>query len=118
MAASFRFKHILLCKSLVFHVGSDWLEFFYPALKPWIHYVPVEANASKETIKELLDFVRYHDDIAQEIARNGYGMIWNSLRMKDVTCFWKKLLKRYAKLLKYQPVLDKGLIEIKVKKKK
>lgn len=116
VAASFRLKHILLCKSLVFHVGNDWLEFFYPALKPWIHYIPVEANAKKETYKELLDFVQTHDEIAQEIAKNGYDIIWAHLRMKDVSCYWKKLLKRYAKLLKFKPVLDKHLIEIKNKK--
>lgn len=118
VAASFRFKHILLCKSLVFHVGNNWLEFFYPALKPWIHYIPVEANANKDTIKELLEFAQHHNDIAQEIAQNGYEMIWNHLRLKDVTCYWKKLLKKYAKLLKFQPVLDKNLIEIKRKQKK
>ena len=37
VAASFRFKHLFLCKSLVFHVGDEWQEFFYPSLKPWVH---------------------------------------------------------------------------------
>ncbi|XP_018571256.1 O-glucosyltransferase rumi homolog [Anoplophora glabripennis] len=115
VAASFRFKHILLCKSLVFHVGNEWLEFFYPALKPWIHYIPVEANASKQKLEELIEFTVHHDDIAREIAENGYNLIWNNLRMKDVSCYWSKLLKRYAKLLTYEPVLDATLIEIKKK---
>ena len=89
VAASFRFKHLFLCNSLVFHVGpkgtfqpnqttytyspirslkytmsrivdsiifawliskcfpdlnDDWLEFFYSAMKPWLHYVPVSAG--------------------------------------------------------------------------
>ncbi|EFA03548.1 O-glucosyltransferase rumi homolog [Tribolium castaneum] len=113
VAASFRFKHILLCKSLVFHVGSDWLEFFYPALKPWIHYIPVEANASKEKIEELVQFVLSYDNIAKEIAENGYNMIWNNLKLVDVTCYWRKLLKQYAKLLTYKPEIDNDLIEIK-----
>lgn len=113
VAASFRFKHILLCKSLVFHVGNEWMEFFYPALKPWIHYVPVEANATKEKLEELLDFIIKHDDIAKEIAENGYNVIWNNLKLSDVTCYWRKLLKKYAALLTYQPQLDKNLIEIR-----
>lgn len=33
VAASFRHKHLFLCRSLVFHVGSEWLEFYYPAMK-------------------------------------------------------------------------------------
>lgn len=89
------------------------MEFFYPALKPWIHYVPVEANATKEKLEELLDFIIKHDDIAKEIAENGYNVIWNNLKLSDVTCYWRKLLKKYAALLTYQPQLDKNLIEIR-----
>lgn len=113
MAASFRFKHILLCKSLVFHVGNEWLEFFYPSLKPWVHYIPIESNASKDQIKQLLEFVMMHDDIAKEIAENGYNAIWNNLRMSDIKCYWRKLLRKYASLLKYEPELNNSFIKIK-----
>jgi|EP01047_Picozoa_sp_COSAG01_P076883 hypothetical protein len=44
MAASFRYKHLFLCNSLVFHVGktgNDFIEFFYEALVPWVHYIPI-----------------------------------------------------------------------------
>ena len=44
VAASFRYKHLFLCKSLVFHVGDAWLEFFYRALRPWVHYIPVQTD--------------------------------------------------------------------------
>lgn len=44
VAASFRFKHLFLCRSLVFHVGEEWMEFFYPAMKPWVHYIPMEVE--------------------------------------------------------------------------
>lgn len=115
MAASFRFKHILLCKSLVFHVGDEWQEFFYTAMKPWIHYIPVEANASKEKIREVLEFAMAHDDMAREIAENGYNFVWNNLRMKDVFCYWRRLLKRYGKLLSYQPQLRENMVELRKK---
>lgn len=46
VAASFRFKHLFLCGSLVFHVGDEWVEFFYPQLKPWVHYIPVKTDLS------------------------------------------------------------------------
>lgn len=115
VAASFRLKHILLCKSLIFHVGDEWVEFFYPALKPWIHYIPVSPRASQKQLQELLEFVQAHDDIAKEISMNGFNMIWNNLKMKDVTCYWNKLLKKYASLLRYDVELDKDLIEIKNK---
>ncbi|XP_033610880.1 O-glucosyltransferase rumi homolog isoform X2 [Cryptotermes secundus] len=53
VAASFRLKHLFLCHSLVFHVGDEWLEFFYPALRQWVHYIPVKSNATKGDIREL-----------------------------------------------------------------
>ncbi|KAJ8978170.1 hypothetical protein NQ317_009658 [Molorchus minor] len=93
-------------------VTNGW-NFFYPALKPWIHYIPVEADATKEKIKELIEFVVHHDDMAREIAQNGYSIIWNHLKMADVTCYWSKLLRGYAKLLTFKPVKDNGLMEIK-----
>jgi len=46
VAASFRYKHLFLCRSLVFQVGDDWQEFFYRALKPWVHYIPVRSDLS------------------------------------------------------------------------
>uniref|UniRef100_A0A8C6SZ77 Protein O-glucosyltransferase 1 n=1 Tax=Neogobius melanostomus TaxID=47308 RepID=A0A8C6SZ77_9GOBI len=66
VAASFRLKHLFLCGSLVFHVGDEWQEFFYPQLKPWVHYIPVQQDLSD--VKELLQFANENDDIAQEIA--------------------------------------------------
>ena len=46
VAASFRLKHLFLCRSVVLHVGREWLEFFYPLLRPWVHYVPVKEDLS------------------------------------------------------------------------
>ena len=66
VAASFRYKHLFLCNYLLFHVGNDWLEFFYDALKPWIHYIPV--NPDLKEAKELVEFAIENDKIAKEIA--------------------------------------------------
>lgn len=66
VAASFRFKHLFLCNSLVFHVGDEWLEFFYDELKPWVHYIPVKQDLSDA--KELLEFAKENDKVAKEIA--------------------------------------------------
>lgn len=111
VAASFRYKHLFICESLVFHVGDDWLEFFYPSLKPWIHYIPVPNNMAN--VQELLEFAKENDKVVKKIAERGRYHVWHHLRMKDVTCYWKKLLLRYSKLLNYKPQRDKNLIHIK-----
>ncbi|CAO1407480.1 unnamed protein product [Diamesa tonsa] len=113
VASSFRFKHLFLCKSLVFHVGNEWDEFFYDSLKPWVHYIPVDSKATSEELKSLIKFFRKHSKISQEIANRGYDMIWNNLRMEDVECYWRKLLKGYGKLIQYDVELDTELIAIK-----
>ncbi|XP_035204734.1 protein O-glucosyltransferase 1-like [Stegodyphus dumicola] len=114
VAASFRLKHLFLCRSLVFHVGSDWLEFFYPSLKPWVHYIPVPNDMSN--ISDLLNFAKENDEVARKIAQRGFDFIWNHLKMEDVLCYWKNLLLKYAKLLKYKPEKNHSFKLIKPKK--
>ncbi|GIY60215.1 protein O-glucosyltransferase 1 [Caerostris darwini] len=115
VAASFRFKHLFLCRSLVFHVGDEWLEFFYHQLKPWIHYIPLSTDLSN--VMELINFAVENEDIAQAIAQRGFDFIWNHLKMEDIVCYWENLLINYSKLLKYQPVKNGSFKVIKPKKK-
>ncbi|CAN7999062.1 unnamed protein product [Ixodes hexagonus] len=112
VAASFRLKHLFLCKSLVFHVGDEWLEFFYPGLKPWVHYIPLGTNLSE--VEEMLEFARENDEVVREIAERGHDFIWKHLTMEDVTCYWLQLLKKYSQLLKYKVVRDNSLKSISV----
>ncbi|XP_002069626.4 O-glucosyltransferase rumi [Drosophila willistoni] len=112
VAASFRLKHLFLCKSLVFHVGDEWQEFFYDQLKPWIHYIPLKSYPSQEEYEEILQYFRTHDQLAKNIAEQGYNFVWQHLRMKDVKCYWRKLLKGYAKLLTYEVRPESELIHI------
>ncbi|XP_071321051.1 protein O-glucosyltransferase 1 [Trachinotus anak] len=101
VAASFRLKHLFLCGSLVFHVGDEWQEFFYPQLRPWVHYIPVKQDLSD--VRELLQFVKENDAIAQEIATRGKEFILDHLRMQDVSCYWERLLSEFSQLLTYKP---------------
>lgn len=101
VAASFRFKHLFLCKSLVFHVGEEWNEFFYFAMKPWVHYVPLRTDFSDAWDK--LKFVKENDKVAKQIADRGFQFIWDHLRMEDVSCYWKQLLQKYTTLIKFHP---------------
>ncbi|CAD7092462.1 unnamed protein product [Hermetia illucens] len=113
VAASFRFKHLFLCNSLVFHVGNEWKEFFYDSLKPWVHYVPLKSYPTIKELRQVLEFFKEHDELAREIAERGYKFIQKQLKMKDVECYWERLLLEYSKLVRYDVVLDKELIHIK-----
>lgn len=112
VAASFRFKFLFLCKSLVFHVGDEWTEFYYPSLVPWIHYIPVKSKSTESELERLIHFFQRHDEIAMEIAEEGHKMIWHLLTMDNVICYWKNLLTRYHSLLRFKPTLDSNLIDV------
>ncbi len=111
VAASFRYKHLFLCKSLVLNVDSNWIEFFYQELKPWIHFVPIAKDYSD--VEEILTFLKENDEIAHNIANEGFDFIWNYLTLDSVQCYWNKLLEKYANLLKYNPKLNVNLFQIK-----
>ncbi|XP_054709758.1 protein O-glucosyltransferase 1-like [Uloborus diversus] len=111
VAASFRLKHLFLCRSLVYHVGDEWLEFFYKQLKPWVHYIPVTKDLSN--VQDLLNFALENDNLAKAIADRGFDFIWNHLKMEDILCYWKKLLLDYSQLLRYKPVKNNKLKRIR-----
>ena len=100
-------------RSLVFHVGDEWLEYFYPGMKPWIHYIPVPSKASEKQIYYLIQFARDNPDVAKKIADAGADFIKDHLRMRDVNCYWRKLIKSYTKLLNYKVVRDPKLKLVK-----
>ena len=112
VAASFRFKHLFLCGSLVFHVGDEWSEFFYPQLKPWVHYIPVKKDPPQGELEHLIRFAIENDKVARDIADRGRQFILDNLRMKDVSCFWRKLLVSYAKLLTYNVEKRPEMVEV------
>jgi protein glucosyltransferase len=114
VAASFRHKHLFLCGSLVFHVGDDWYEFYYSAMEPWYHYIPVPADASVEELEDLISFSKKNPEISEEIAANGRNFIQNHLDMKAVENYWLAVLKSFAKKLEFKVEIPKEkLIEIK-----
>eukprot|EP00112_Aurelia_sp_Birch-Aquarium-sp1_P019170 Seg4690.1 transcript_id=Seg4690.1/GoldUCD/mRNA.D3Y31 product="Protein O-glucosyltransferase 1" protein_id=Seg4690.1/GoldUCD/D3Y31 len=110
VAASFRFKHLFLCDSLVFHVGDEWNEFFYAAMKPWVHYIPVPTDLSNA--RDLIEFAKANDEVVRKIAERGRKFILSHLRMKDIQEYWKQVLKKYAKFMKWKPKRDNSLKEI------
>jgi protein glucosyltransferase len=96
VAASFRLRHLFLCGSLVLHVGSDWLEYFYNRLEPWYHYIPIATDLND--VENILLFAQDNDRLMAKIARQGRDFIWNYLTMEHVELYWKELLLEYYKL--------------------
>jgi protein glucosyltransferase len=103
VAASFRFRYVLLCGSLVFHVQTqpDYLEFFYGELRPWVHYIPLAPDLSD--VHEKLDWARKNQHQAEQIARAGQDFILSNLKISHVTNYWDSLLRTYATRQDFEP---------------
>lgn len=100
VTASFRFRHLFLCNSAVFHVGDDWIEFFYRPLTPWYHFIPI--STSLEEVEEVLFFSKSHDNLIRDIANNGRNFMLNHLSMNDILDYWKSILTQYSKLVNWK----------------
>ncbi|CAJ0960563.1 unnamed protein product, partial [Mesorhabditis belari] len=111
VAASFRYKHLLLCNSVILNVDGGMLEFFYHKLIPYYHYIPLEVN-TEENWRKTIIFLQSHDEIAEKMAKRAQTWIRSKLTNRDVTNYWRKLLSEYTKLLKYEVELDKSLLKI------
>lgn len=68
----------------VLKVGSQfgYRQWYYDRIQPWVHYVPVKADMSD--LAEKLEWVRAHDDEAEQIARNGQAFV-RTLTMQNNT---------------------------------
>lgn len=125
VAASFRFKFLFLCKSLVFHIGEeDWnenfVEFFYKNLIPYYHYVPIRGptrtrrdredyqplpvnHKDQDLTRYYLDFFMRNPRKAKIIADNGYNFIKQHLTFDNIDKYWYRLLLGYQKLCQFPP---------------
>lgn len=59
----------LLTGSCVLKVESDWKQWYYPRLKPWVNYVPIKNDMSD--LIEKITWCREHDREAQSIGEQG-----------------------------------------------
>ena len=51
--AALRMKHLLAGPSVVFFVQSDEMEWYYPLLKPYVHYIPVSFSRTGEILHAM-----------------------------------------------------------------
>ena len=95
----------LLSNSVLFKQKSPYSQWFYKALKPWVHYVPIERDLSN--IKEQIAWAIEHDAEAHQIANNGAGLGQEIFERKAVFAYIHQLLTKYAE--RFGPATSKAL---------
>ena len=91
-----------------FHVGSTVFkqdsfssEYFYPLLKEWTHYVPLEP--SLRDLDEKLAWAQAHPPKARAIADAAAAFAKQHLHTRSVACYWWQLLSALAVLENFEP---------------
>lgn len=73
---------------------------FCEALQPWVHYIPFHGEF--DSIFDLAQFLRAHDDRVEAIARAGKRFA-DALCKETAFAYIRTFLTEYSKLLKFKP---------------
>ncbi len=86
----------LLSDSVAFKQESDQIQWFYGALVPYVHYVPVKNDLS-DLVDQII-WARSHDDLCKQIASNATEFSLKNLMFEDVYCYLYHLFVAYSHL--------------------
>ena len=74
------------------------------------------SNYFKDILIYPVDIVAvWWCSLVNHMWHRGQQFIWDHLRMEDVSCYWKKLLLRYAKMHSWKPKRINSYREIRQK---
>lgn len=88
---SARVKPFLFSKRVLFLQDRPFKEWYYPDLKPWVHYVPVKWDLSD--LDENLDKIRNDPALEDEIRFNAHEFAQNNLRREHALKRWNDLIQ-------------------------
>ncbi|HSX12220.1 MAG TPA: glycosyl transferase family 90 [Rhabdochlamydiaceae bacterium] len=88
-----------LCSDCVmFKQNSDNIQWFYRALAPDVHYIPIQNDMSD--LIEKVEWAKAHDQEVQKIVHNANLFAKHNLQIEDVHLYFYLLLCEYAKIQK------------------
>lgn len=112
----------LLSDSVCFKQESDQIQWFYDALKPYEHYIPILNDMSD--LKEKVLWAKEHDEEIREIIKKANGFARENLLYEDQYRYLYLVLNRYAsyqnidfKKLKKETTLSRGWVSIHYRKR-
>jgi hypothetical protein len=85
-----------LAQSVVLKPDSNNIQWYFPLLKPDVHYLPLKANL--EDLLEKLLFLQNNDSVAEELADNGFTFAREHLCKEDLLRYLYCAIWEYSKL--------------------
>lgn len=106
--AALRLRRLLASPSAVMFVQSDEIEWYYPLLKPYVHYIPVRFSAAGLPEGgfgqvDLADKVAWAEENPQRVAaivREANAFARKYLSRQGQECYAMQMLDAFARLLR------------------
>ncbi|KAF7844608.1 O-glucosyltransferase rumi-like protein [Senna tora] len=105
-------KYILACDSMAMFIEPKYYDFYTRSLLPLQHYWPISTKNMCKDIQFAVDWGNSHAEEAQKIGKEGSNYLQENLKMKLVYDYMFHLLKEYANLLRFKPIIPEGAIEV------
>jgi len=86
----------LFSNCLIFKQESPHIQWYYRALQPHVHYIPVHSDFSN--LIEKMQWASEHDAAVEKIAHNAQRFAQDNLHKADVHYYMALLLQEYAKV--------------------
>lgn len=100
----------LLSGSLTMKQESDEVQYFYSALKPFVHYIPIQHDMSD--LVEKIEWARAHDPECRLIAENARAFALAHLMPNQVYSYFYHVLCEYASKQTFNDfVLDESWVQ-------
>lgn len=94
-ASAPRFPLLLHSNSVVFSNVTDSLLWFYGAIKPFIHFIPVAEDLSD--LLSQLEWAMNHDNECRRISENARQFASENLTQESAYLYMYRLLEEYSK---------------------
>ena len=95
-----RVPWILVSNSLLIKQETYDFQWFYPAMKPYVHYVPVKMDLSD--LVEKVEWCKENDEIVKEISKRATEFAMANLKYLDGYEHLLFILKEYSSLQRFQ----------------
>lgn len=79
-------------------IENPELEWYYPLLKPWEHYIPMTANETWCNLEEVIGWAEAHPKEVARIVENATAFALKYLSARGRDCYFVQLLSEYHKL--------------------
>ena len=96
--ASIRLALQLAADAAVFKVEHEDREWYYPMLKPYVHYIPFTASENFTNLVDQLTWAEQHPSEVQSIVATANAFAKKYLSSLGRDCYFVQLLLRYHNL--------------------